>query len=359
MNSDQLTTASPRPHPRDVIVIGGGAAGLSAAITLARARRDVLVIDAGEPRNAPAHGVHGFLTRDGIAPLELTRLGRAEVESYGGEILSGVATAASPLPSGGPARFAVTVTAADGAVEELLTRRLIVATGLTDELPPIPGIAERWGRDVVHCPYCHGWEIRDRAIGVLVLSSLAMHQALLFRQWSSDITLFLHEGPALTDEEREQLAARDIAVVTGAVAGLRIEEDRLTGVTLASGRTVPVDALAIGVPVRSNSEVLAGLGIEAQPHPAGFGTTVPNDPSTGATTVSGVWVAGNVGEMKMQVITAAASGVVAGAAANLDLILEETATAVSSRRRPFDAQAEAENAATLFHDRRHGLEGVR
>jgi thioredoxin reductase len=376
MTHDQIprsTDSALAPSPdlrrlRDVVVIGGGAAGLSAALTLARARRDVLVVDAGQPRNAPAEGVHGFLTRDGISPLELTRLGRADVESYGGDVVAGVASNARTLPADSAGRFAVTVTTADGETAEVHARRLVVATGLTDELPPIPGLAERWGRDVVHCPYCHGWEIRDRAIGVLATGPMAVHQALLFRQWSDDVTLFLHEQgeqseqgdqSELTDEQWEQLAARNIAVVTGPVGALRIEDDQLTGVALASGRTVAIGALVVGVPVRANAEVLEGLGIVPDDHPQGFGTAVPSDPLTGATTVPGVWVAGNVTEMKLQVISAAAAGVWAGAMANSDLILEETETAVAARRDPFSASAEAANTTAVLGDRRHGLERVR
>lgn len=359
MTSNHTTGPTTPNRLLDVLVIGGGAAGLSAALTLARARRDVVVVDAGEPRNAPAEGVHGFLTRDGIAPRELTRLGRAEVESYGGEVRPGVATSARALPVGGAARFAVTVTAPDGRVDELTARRLVVATGLTDELPPIPGLAERWGRDVVHCPYCHGWEVRDLAIGVLATGSFAVHQALMFRQLSDRITLFQHTAPELTDDQWEQLAARGIAVVTGPVNALRVQDDRLTGVTLVSGRTVPVDALAVGAPARSNAEVLDALGIAAEAHPAGFGTAVPNDPLTGATAVPGVWVAGNVGDLRMQVVTAAASGLGVAAAVNADLIAEETAAAVAARRQPFSARAEAENTVTVLGDRRHGFEGAR
>lgn len=373
MTHDQIprsTDSALAPSPdlrrlRDVVVIGGGAAGLSAALTLARARRDVLVVDAGHPRNAPAEGVHGFLTRDGISPLELTRLGRAEVKSYGGDVVSGIASNARTLPAGSAGRFAVTIETAEGTMIEVHARRLVVATGLTDELPAIPGLAERWGRDVVHCPYCHGWEIQDRAIGVLATGPMAVHQALLFRQWSDDVTLFLHdqgdEGQQgdLTDEQWEQLAARNIAVVTGPVSALRIEDDQLTGATLASGRTVAIGALVIGVPVRSNADVLEGLGILPDEHPQGFGTAVASDPLTGATAVPGVFVAGNVTEMKLQVISAAAAGVWAGAMANSDLIVEETEIAVTARRDPFSARAEAANTTAVLGDRRHGLEGVR
>jgi thioredoxin reductase len=141
----------------DVVVVGGGAAGLSGALILGRARRSVLVVDAGEPRNAPASGVHGFLTRDGMVPAELLRVGRAEVRRYGGRVLEGGRVASATAVDGG---FAVALE--DG--RRVGARRLLVATGLVDELPDVPGIRERWGRDVLHCPYCHGWEVRDRAI---------------------------------------------------------------------------------------------------------------------------------------------------------------------------------------------------
>jgi thioredoxin reductase len=353
---DSLSTDDRASRQRDVIVIGGGAAGLSAALTLARARRDVVVIDAGTPRNAPAEGVHGFLTRDGIPPRELTRLGRLEVESYGGEILDGVATTVTRPDGGAKGPFTVTVSTPDGRELQVTGRRLIVASGLTDELPPIPNLAERWGRDVVHCPYCHGWEIRDRAIGILGTGPFAVQQALLFRQWSSRITFFLHEAPEPTDEQWDQLAARDITVVVGTVDSLRVEDDALTGVQLGSGHTIPVDALAVGVPARSNADVLHGLGIAAEADPAGVGTSVPHDPATGATTVPGVWVAGNVGDFRMQVVSSAASGVTAGAMVNMDLITDETAVAVAERRDPFSARSEAANTTRILGDRRHGLD---
>src|SRR5215218_9572670 len=149
----------------DVVVVGGGAAGLSAGLMLARARRRVVVVDAGEPRNAPADGVHGMLGHDGVPPAELLARGRDEVRHYGGEILDGWVTGAQRKDGA----FAVTL--ADG--RELRARRLLVTTGLVDELPDVPGVRERWGRDVIHCPYCHGYEVRDQAVGVLATSSRA------------------------------------------------------------------------------------------------------------------------------------------------------------------------------------------
>ncbi len=192
----------------DVVVVGGGAAGLSGSLMLGRVRRSVLVVDAGEPRNAPASGVHGFLTRDGTNPRELLEAGRAEVRRYGARVLEGRVTSAFPVEGGG---FAVELE--DG--RRVGARRQLVATGLIDELPDVPGVRERWGRDVLHCPYCHGWEVRDQAIGVLARGPLSVHQALLFRQLSADVTFFSHTMPPPSDEQAERLAARGISVVEG------------------------------------------------------------------------------------------------------------------------------------------------
>jgi thioredoxin reductase len=307
----------------DVIVVGGGAAGLSGALLLGRSRRSVLVIDAGDPRNAPAAGVHGFLSRDGINPRELLAIGRDEVRSYGVEVADGRVRTAERTDRG----FAVTLD--DGTVAH--ARRLLVTTGLVDELPEIAGLRERWGREVVHCPYCHGWEIRDQAIGVLATGSRVVHRALMFRQLSDDVTVFLHTEPEPTDDELEQLAARDIRVVRGEVDALEITDDRLTGVRLHSGEVVATDALAVAPQFVARSEVLESLGLDVTRHPMGVGSFINADP-TGATAVPGVWVAGNVADIMAQVVGAAAAGALAGAAINLDLILEETHDAVADRR---------------------------
>jgi thioredoxin reductase len=211
----------------DVVVIGGGAAGLSGAVALGRSRRSVLVVDDGTPRNAPAEGVHNFLTRDGTPPGELLAAGRAEVASYGGEIRGDRAVGAERVAGGFVVRLA------GGAT--VRGRRLLVTTGLTDVLPDVPGLAERWGRDVLHCPYCHGWEVRDSAIGVLACGPMAVHQTLLLRQLSDDVTFLQHDAEPLGEAEREQLAARGIPVVEGEVVGLEVAGDRLTGARLRSG----------------------------------------------------------------------------------------------------------------------------
>lgn len=326
----------------DVVVVGGGVAGLSGALMLGRSRRSVLVIDAGEPRNAPAAGVHGFLTRDGMKPDELLETGRAEVRDYGGELLDGRVTSAKPVDGG------FTVALEDG--RQIGARRLLVTTGLIDELPDVPGVRERWGRDVLHCPYCHGWEVRDQPVGILASGPMAVHQALLFRQLSDDVILFQHTLPTPSEEQAEQLVARGITVMEGEVASLEVHEDRLTGVRLQNDEFVPRQAVVVAPRFVARAEVLSALGLEtAQREISGhvLGSYVSAD-ATGATTVPGVWVAGNVADPFGQVVAAANQGAQAGAHINADLISEDAARAVAASRarsvtphEPFSAQTEA------------------
>ncbi|TAP44835.1 NAD(P)/FAD-dependent oxidoreductase [Arthrobacter sp. S39] len=310
----------------DVVIVGGGAAGLSAATTLARALRPVLVIDSGTPRNAPAAGVHGYLSRDGMSPGELLSVGRSEVHSYGGTVIDGEAVSARRTSDG----FEVTL----GDGRRFSGRRLLVTTGLTDGLPAIDGLREQWGKGAVHCPYCHGWEIRGQRIGVLGTGPLSVHQALLFRQWSPEITLFLNDTVEPTDEEWEKLAARSVTVVDGAVASIDAVDGVLTGLTLRQGTSFDVQALAVGTRMEARSALLESLGLESQVHPSGVGRFIETD-AMGATAVPGVYAAGNVSNLMAQVITAAAEGVMAGARINADLIEEETRWAVEGHFGPF------------------------
>ncbi|WP_067825061.1 NAD(P)/FAD-dependent oxidoreductase [Nocardia inohanensis] len=331
----------------DVVVIGGGAAGLNGALMLARARRSVLVIDAGQPRNAPADGVHGLFAREGVPPAELIARGREEVRGYGGHIVNGeVVTAvrdrADDEITGAAGRGAATadhqsasdragftVTLADGRT--VRARRLLVTTGLVDELPEIEGLRERWGRDAIHCPYCHGWEVRDRAIGVIGNGPMAVHLALLFRQWSEDVMFFAHTLDAPEGEQAEQLAARGIPVVIGEVSAVETEDDRLTGVRLADGTRVARAALAVPTRMVARAGTLAGLGLHLVEHPSGAGEYIPAD-ATGRTDVPGVWTAGNVTDLTAQVGNAAAAGAMAGAQINADLVNEEIRDAVTAYR---------------------------
>ncbi|GGL25140.1 oxidoreductase [Nocardia jinanensis] len=341
-----VTVTEQLENDYDVVVAGGGAAGLNGALMLARSRRTVVVIDAGEPRNAPAAGVHGLLGRDGMPPAELLETGRAEVRRYGGQVVSGEITAATRDGDG----FAVTL--ADGRT--VRARRLLVTTGLTDELPDIPGLRERWGRDVVHCPYCHGWEVRDRAIAVLSRGPISVHQVQLFRQLSDDVVYFTHDQPDPTPEAAERLAARGVRVVPGKVTGIEITDDRISGIQLADGTVVAREVVAVGTHMVARSGFLEGLGLAAVEHPGGFGRYIPSD-ATGRTEVPGVWAAGNVTDLSAQVGPAAAAGATAGAHINADLVEEEFDTAVAARRDGFTAAEEAELAESVNGSRGHGL----
>ena len=284
----------------------------------------MLVLDAGAPRNAPAAGVHGLLARDGIRPAELLERGRAEVRGYGGQVVAGEVTTATRDPEGDAGGF--TVTLADG--RNFRGRRLLVTTGLVDELPEVPGLRARWGRDVLHCPYCHGWEVRDQAIGVLATGPRAVHQALLFRQWSAEVTFLSHTMAPPAGEEAEQLAARGIGVVEGEVASLEVVQDRLVGVRLADGTVVGLQALAVSPWMVARAGFLAALGLRPARHPSGLGEHIPSD-ATGRTEVPGLWVAGNVTDLAAQVGAAAAGGAAAAAQINADLVAEDTRRAVA------------------------------
>ncbi|MEU8634067.1 NAD(P)/FAD-dependent oxidoreductase [Amycolatopsis sp. NPDC048633] len=288
----------------DVLVVGGGAAGLSAALMLGRARRRVVVVDGGSPRNAPAEHMHGFLSRDGLPPSELLKIGREELAGYGVEILE---DQVSGLEPGFTARLA--------SGRELTARRVLVATGVHDDLPDIPGLRESWGTDAVTCPYCHGYEVRDQPLGVLGTEPASVEHALLVRQWSPDVVYFAHTTP-LSEEDRERLGARGIEIVDGTVTALRREDGRLTGLEVGA-RFVPRVALFIRTVTVPHDELIRGLGYE-------------ETDTMGKTNVPGVWAAGNVADARATVIVAAAQGAAAGGALNHDLVTEDVRRAVDA-----------------------------
>ncbi|RZB20916.1 NAD(P)/FAD-dependent oxidoreductase [Streptomyces sp. F001] len=302
----------------EVIVVGGGTAGLSAALVLGRARRRTLVVDAGEPRNAPAAHMQGYLSRDGMPPAEFLAIGREEIARYGVELVRDTVVGATEGED-----FAVEL--ASGRTVH--ARRLVVTTGLKDELPTLPGVAERFGRDVLHCPYCHGWEVRDQAFGVLATSPLSVHQALIVTQWSKDVTFFLHEGAEndLTDDDLRRLAAAGVDVVPGEVAGLMVEDDRLTGVRLADGTTHAREVLFVAPRAVPQTGLLQQLGAELNETPFG---AYPVVDATGMTTVPGVWAAGNAMGFSEQVVNAASGGYRAGATINGELLMTDLDAAV-------------------------------
>ncbi|OKK03898.1 thioredoxin reductase [Streptomyces sp. CB03234] len=304
----------------DVVVVGGGAAGLNAALVLGRARRRVAVVDGGAPRNAPAAHMRGFLSRDGMPPAALLAVGREEVTGYGVELLTGHVDAIEP---GEPREPGFLVHLAGGAL--LRARRVLVATGARDELPGIPGLRERWGRDVLHCPYCHGYEVRDEPLGILGTHPGAVRHALLLRQWSHDVTFFAHTHDP-TDEEREALAARGVRVTGGVVKRLVVEGDRLYGVELADGRVVPRRAVFVLPRTVPHDGPLTALGCERDD------TGAVRTDATGRTSVPGVWAAGNVAHPRAQVVTAAGTGSAAAIALDHDLLREDVERAVGRHR---------------------------
>jgi thioredoxin reductase len=286
----------------DVVIVGGGPAGLQAALVLGRARRKVVVVDSGEPRNAAAHESHGFLTRDGLPPAELLRLGREEVAGYGVELLADRVVSASP---------GFEVRLASGTV--LATRKLLVTAGVRDELPDVPGVAELWGDQVHFCPYCHGYEVRDEQVGVVADGPMGVMKAVMLREWAPDVVLFPGDYQ-LTEDETAQLAARGVAVEPGKVTRLVEVDGRLTGVDLADGRVVPRSAVFVNPVFVPKDTLLKDLGCELDEQ--GW---VRADPF-GRTSVEGVWAAGNVVDPRAQLISAAGAGATAAVHLNHDLI---------------------------------------
>ena len=302
------------PETYDVVVAGGGGAGLNAALVLGRARRRVAVVDAGAPRNAPATHMHGFLSRDGMPPADLLAVGREEVAGYGGELLQGRVDQIDP---------GFLVHLATGPA--LPARRVLVATGLRDELPELPGVGERWGKDLLHCPYCHGYEVRGQPLGVLGTGPASVGQALLVRQWSDDVVLFPHTLD-VTGDERERLTARGVPIVDSMVRRLVVDGDRLHGVELAEGQVVARAAVFVFPRMVAHDTLLTGLGCDKDED----GWVITD--LSGRTSVPGVWAAGNVASPRAQVLTAAAMGSAAAIAINHDLVDEEVAHAVEHDR---------------------------
>ncbi|MFI7447353.1 NAD(P)/FAD-dependent oxidoreductase [Nonomuraea sp. NPDC049714] len=320
----------------DVVVIGGGAAGLNGALMLARSRRSVIVIDSGSPRNAPADAMHGFIMLDGTPPTELLERGREQVRQYGGRVVLGEVTSAEPAAPAPDGDLRFTVTLADGGT--VTARRVLVATGLRDVLPDVPGLASHWGHGVVHCPYCHGWEVRDEPIGVLATGSTSIHHALLFRQLTDDLVYFTH-GTELDDDTRARFAARDIPIVDTPVREVMTNEDGgIAGVRLTDGTVVARRVLAVATRMRARTEGLHGLKLPMEDLPGDMGRRFASG-MAGTTEVPGVWVAGNATDLTAQVGASAAAGALAGSHINAILATADTDAALTT------AQIGVENAA--------------
>ncbi|MFT4296045.1 MAG: bifunctional NAD(P)/FAD-dependent oxidoreductase/class I SAM-dependent methyltransferase [Micropruina sp.] len=292
----------------DVVVIGGGPAGLAAALMLGRSRRRVLVIDAGSPRNRFAAHMHGVLGNEGTAPAELLARGRAEVAEFGVRVIDGAVNRVELTEPG------VRVVAADGASHQ--ARAVLVATGLTDELPAVPGLASRWGSTVLHCPYCHGWEVRDRSLGVLLTSPMAVHQAQLVRQLSDRVTVFT-AGVEVDEATRHRLRSRGVRLVDAAVTEIVGDGDAIEAVRTADGGSHPVDALFTASQPRTHEDFLAGLDLARTETP--FGSFLAVD-QAGKTSNDRIWATGNVASPMANVPMSIGAGTMAGAALNGALV---------------------------------------
>jgi len=304
----------------DVAVIGGSAAGLAAALQLGRQRRSVIVVDSGQPRNAPAAHMHSFLGRDGTDPAQLLAAGRAEVRSYGGEVLSGRAVRVTQDDG----RFVVEL----GTADRIVARRIVVATGLVDELPDVEGLAEHWGRDVIHCPFCHGYEVRDQRLVQLLTHPMGLHVVPLLRQLTAHLTVLIADGVEVDEAEVDTLRASGVELRVGATATrvLAGSAGRLTGVELADGSRVEADAILVGPRFHPRADPFTGLGLRATPHVTGMGEVIEADPM-GATAVDGVFATGSITDPGQQVLPAAAHGSRVGAAVALSLATEDVQAA--------------------------------
>jgi thioredoxin reductase/SAM-dependent methyltransferase len=305
----------------DVAVIGGSAAGLAAALQLARQRRSVIVVDAGEPRNAPADHLHGFLGREGSPPSELAVVGREEVRSYGGEVLDGRAARVTRLDN---ERFRVELVGG----HSIVARRVLAATGVIDELPAIDGVAEQWGRGVIHCAFCHGYEVRDLRVVQIVTHPTALHSTKLFRHLTAALTVVVHDSDGVDGIELRALRGGGVRIVDR--RALRIVTDvhgDVTAVELEDHERIDADAVVLAPRFTVRAEPFASLDLRPTAHPSGLGNFVETD-ATGATSVPGLYAAGNVTDPNQQVIQAAANGSWVGAMISFSLADDDLRAAV-------------------------------
>lgn len=292
----------------DVIIVGGGPAGLSAALMLGRCRRSVLIIDAAKPRNAATQHVHGYLTRDGIAPQELRALGRLEVGRYDIDICHGTVSDARINPNG----FGVTLD--DG--REFVSRKLVLATGITENLPAVEGMHAFYGTSVHHCQYCDAWEWRDKRIAVYGHEVSGAGQALSLKTWSPHITLF-SDGAPVSEIEQAKLAQHNIAVITSRIQRVEGEDGLITGIVLVDGTILKCDALFFNAPSRQKSSLAASLGCVFDEH---GGVVVDDRERTG---VQGLFVVGDALKDVQFAMNAAAQGAIAGETINREFEFEE------------------------------------
>lgn len=296
--------------PYDVVIVGGGPAGLSAALTFARARKRAALFDAGPRRNAAATHLHNFVTRDGVAPDEFRRVARAQLAPYGVVDVRDLAVDAIAREG---ELFAVT--AGD---QRLAARRVLLCTGMIDELPALPGLRELWGHSVFQCPFCHGWEVRDRPFGVLATTPELVEFAFMLAGWSRDLVVFTGGAFPVADEARARLATARIALDERPVRALHGTDGRLDAVELADGERVP-RAVLFARPPQRHTAIVASLGLALDA--AGY---VAVDEQQ-RTSVDGVYAAGDLTTMAQSAVTGAAAAVMAASRMTHGLTVEALA----------------------------------
>lgn len=292
----------------DCIIVGGGAAGLSAALMLGRARRRTLLIDAGEPSNRHAHGIGGLLGHDGRPPAELYALGREQLGRY-----TSVELCSGEVVRGERVGESFTLTLADGTRE--LTRRVLLATGMDYRPPAVPGVEALWGTTVFHCPFCHGWEVRERPLGVLDDNpDSGVHRALLLRFWSDDVVLFTNGPSALDAAARERLRAANVAVDERSVERLVADDaGALAAIAFADGSQTERNGLLVPAPLHQRSALAEQLGAAASPEPGPVAVDAVAVDQLFLTTTPGVFAAGDLSGKMPSVPNATSAGATAGA----------------------------------------------
>ncbi|WP_198087480.1 NAD(P)/FAD-dependent oxidoreductase [Variovorax sp. E3] len=297
----------------DALIVGGSFAGLSAAMQLARARRTVCVVDTGAPRNRFAAASHGFFGQDGTPPLKMVADAREKLLAYPSVkfVNAGVVEAQADGTDG---EEGFTVSLDNG--EQLSSRKLLLSFGVQDGLPDIRGIGERWGKSVLHCPYCHGYEFGDRKLGLLFHSGGPPDHALLIAEWGPT-TLFLNDVQGPDAEVRARLRARGVTIEPGRIAGLKGEGTALAGVRMDDGRLVPVDAMFVAPHTRPASPLAEQLGCAFDDGPLGRVLRVD---AMKMSTVPGVYAAGDLAMAFSNATLASADGLMAGVSMHRSLV---------------------------------------
>ena len=308
----QITDGSDLEY--EVLIIGGGPAGLSAALQLGRSPRSVLVCDNGEPRNGPTDEAHGYLTRDGIPPEELRRLGREEVVKYGGEFRDTKITDVS--------RDTNEFTSTLDSGETVTSRKVVLATGVRDQLLDIDGFEEFWGSGVHHCPYCHGYEVRGEPLGVMVTNQHMVDYAKVIYNLSEDLVVFTEGQNVFDEESRSMFGERGINIEDEPISALNGSDGDLESITLADGRDVACHALYYPLPMEQHSDLPEQLGLEV--NQAGLVDATRSQRGMGLTSVEGLFIAGDASSgAPPSIPSAVADGYAVGTTVNMELSMED------------------------------------